>query len=440
MPLTRELSLAGATALVIGQVIGVGIFLTPGTIIRSMGSPLGVVLIWATMGLMAMCGALCYGALAARYPRAGGGYVYLREAFGPRLAFLYGWKCLLIMDPGVTAALATGFGSYATYFFPIGPAGARFVSIAAIGTLAIVHIAGVKLGIQLITAVTLLKVALVVGLIVGAMVSPAGSWTHFAPLVARQSGGPLPFAAVAGAFVAAFFSIGGWWEVTRVAGEVRDPRRTLPRALTLGVLVVILVYSAATLAFIYLIPIDRVSDGQTFVAQVGEAILGPAGGALVAITVIMCVLGSLAAMQMMAPRMYFAMAEDGLFPKPAAVVDPRFGTPARAIVLQSVLASLLVALGTFDTILAYFVFVTVVFIAVVVGSTFVLRRRDPSFAVPGYPWTPVAFLAMVAILLALLALNNPRQALLGLVVVAAALPVYHLLYRSRRSAAPETYP
>ena len=437
--LARQLGLPAATALVIGQVIAVGIFLTPGTIIRTLASPFGVMLIWGAMGGMAISGALCYGALAARYPRAGGGYVYLREAYGPRVAFLYGWKCLLIMDPGITAALATGFASYAAYFVALGPTGSRLMAIGAIGVFALVHIAGVRFGMRLITAVTVLKIALVLALTLGALASPAGSWSNFAPFLDRRAGSPPFLGALAGAFVAAFFSFGGWWEVTRIAGEVRDPRRTLPRALTIGLAAVMLLYTAATLSFIYVIPIGLVAEGQGFVAQVGEAVVGRGGGAAVALIVIVCVLGSLGVMQMLAPRLYFAMAQDGLFPAAAAVVHPRFGTPARAITTQAVLASVLVALGTFDTIVAYFVFITVVFIAATVGSVFVLRRRDPTFHVPGYPWTPVMFLVMVAVLLALLALNNPLQALLGLGLVAAALPVYRIIWRSRPSAPQETF-
>jgi APA family basic amino acid/polyamine antiporter len=425
--LARQLTLPAATALVVGQVIGVGIFLTPGTIIRTLASPVGVLLTWGAMGGMAICGAVCYGALAARYPQAGGGYVYLREAYGPRVAFLYGWKCLLIMDPGITAALATGFASYVAYLVPLGNAGSRLAAVGAIVAFAVVHAAGVKVGVRLLTAVSVLKIALVFALTAGALASPGGSWSHFTPFMERLPGAPALMGAIAGAFVSAFFSFGGWWEVTKIAGEVRDPSRTLPKALWLGLVAVTLVYMAATLSFVYVIPIGQIGEGQAFVAQVGEAIVGPGGGAAVALIVIVCVLGSLGALQMLAPRVYFAMAQDGLFPAGAAVVHPRFGTPARAIATQAVLASALVALGTFDTIVAYFVFITVLFIAATVGSVFLVRRRDPAFHVPGYPWTPVAFLGMVTALLLLLAVSNPLQALFGLGLVAAALPVYQVI-------------
>ncbi len=425
---SRALGQTAATALVVGQVIAVGIFLTPGTIIRTVASPVWVVAVWAVMGTMAICGALCYGALAARYPQAGGGYVYLREAYGPRIAFLYGWKCLLVMDPGITAALAMGFASYVAYLWPVGATAARLVAIAAIVFFAVVHIAGVRLGSRLITAVSALKIGLVVGLVVAALASSSGGWQHFVPLIERRDGAPPWPGALAGAFVAAFFSFGGWWEVPRITGEVHDPATTMPRALWRGLALVAAIYIATTLTFILVVPIERVAAGEAFVAQVGHELFGSAGGAAVAGVVIVCVLGSLATMQMLAPRLYMAMADDGLFPQAAGALHPRLGTPVRAIVLQATLASLLVALGTFDAIIAYFIFITVVFVAAVVASVFVLRRRAPDWRVPGYPWTPLVFLILVAMLLVLLAVNNPVEALLGLAVVTAALPAYRVLH------------
>jgi basic amino acid/polyamine antiporter, APA family len=425
--LSRELGLVGATALVVGHVIAVGIFLTPGTIIRTIASPLGVMLLWSVMGALAICGALCYGALAARYPDAGGGYVYLREAYGPRVAFLYGWQCLLIMDPGITAALATGFANYANVLVPLGGWSLRLAAIAAIVAFAIVHIAGVKIGARLLNGVSFLKVALVAGLTVGALASTEGSWSHVVPLAARRDGAIPLGGAVAGAFVAAFFSFGGWWEVTRIAGEVRNPSRNVPRALVWGLVIVTVVYTTLTIAFLYLVPIERVGEGQAFAAQVGQAIMGPRGGSMVALIVIVCVLGSLAALQMMAPRTYFAMARDGVLPAAVAAIDPRFGTPVRAIATQAVLAAIMVALGTFDTIVAYFVFIAVVFITATVAAVFVLRRRDSAFHVPGYPFTPSAFMAMTVALLALLLMTNPVQALLGIGLVALAIPVYRFV-------------
>lgn len=425
------LGLRAAVALVVGQVIAVGIFLTPGTIIATVASPLGILLVWLVLGGMAMSGAVCYGALAARYPQAGGGYVYLREVYGPRVAFAYGWKCLLVMDPGITAALATGLASYVAYLVPMGALAMRGVAITAIAAVAALHVSGVRIGARVLTTVSGLKVLLVLLLTIGAFISPSASLSHFVPFTGRHQGAPPLAAALAGAFVAAFFSFGGWWEVPRIAGELRDPRRTLPRALLVGLAIVTLTYAAATLSFIAVVPIEAVVPGQAFVAQVGDAIVGPRGGAVIAGVVIVCVLGSLGAMQMVAPRLYVAMAADGLFPAAAAAIHPRFGTPARAIVLQGVLASVLVALGSFDSIVVYFVGVTVLFVAATVASTVVLHRRDAGFRVPGHPWPAVVFLLLVAVLLVLLVVGSPRQALCGVVVVAGALPAYRMIHARR---------
>jgi len=415
--LDRRLTLPATIAIVVGQVIAVGIFLTPGAMIRALASPLLTLVVWGVIGGMAMCGALCYGALAARYPQAGGGYVYLREAYGPRMAFLYGWKCFLVMDPGITAALAAGLASYASLIVPLGLPARRGVAMGAIAIVAAVHAAGVRPGARLLATLTLAKLALLALLIAGAFLGGAGDWQHFVPFAARRSNAPAILPALAGAFISAFFAFGGWWEVTKVAGEVRDPVRTLPRALVVGLITVTLTYVGATVAFIYAVPIEAVGSGETFPAQVGAAIFGAPGATLVALIVIVCVAGSLAAIVMLAPRVYFAMARDGLFPSWAAAIDARSGTPARAIALQAALAMVLVAVGTFDTIVAYFVFVTVVFIAATVAGVFVLQRRE-TLHVPAYPWAPSAFLAAVVPILALLAINAPLQALLGTGIVA----------------------
>jgi basic amino acid/polyamine antiporter, APA family len=433
--LTRRLTLAPAVGLIVGQVIGVGIFLTPGAMLRTLASPAWVLAVWIVMGTMAICGALCFGALAARFPLAGGGYVYLREAYGPRVAFLYGWKCLLIMDPGITAALATGAAAYAGYLVPLDPVATRAVAIGTIVLFATIHVLGVGPGTRVLMLLTVLKIASIAGLVVLALAATADGWQHFVPFVSRRDGAAPLAAALAGAYVGAFFSYGGWWEMAKLAGEIRDPERTLPKALWIGLAAVTLSYILATVAFIYAVPIEQIGEGNAFVAQLGGVLLGPAGGGAIAGVVLICVLGSLGATLMFAPRLYFAMAQDGVFPAGASALHPRFGTPARAIAVQTVLASVLVLLGTFDTIVAYFVFVTVLFLALTVASVFVLRRRDPAFAVPGHPWTAIIFLVTVGVLLALLALNNPLQAGLGVAIVVLGLPAYRFTGRVAPAAA-----
>ncbi|HKR01632.1 MAG TPA: amino acid permease [Pyrinomonadaceae bacterium] len=438
--LKRQLGLGSAIALVISGVIGVGIFLYPAQMAKALGSPLLLLVVWLVMGLAALCGALCYGELAARFPEAGGGYVYLREAYGPRMAFLYGWMLLLVLDPGLTAALAVGLASYSSFIIPLSPLAMKVLGVGTILVLAGVNILGVRLGARMMMILTLLKVGLLLFIVCWGFGSGLGDWANFTPFAARREGsaGLLPALAMAG--VAGFFSFAGWWDLTKLAGEVRSPAKTLPRALLLGLLVVTLVYVLTSAAFLYLVPPEQVptdeTSAQTFAAQVGLALFGGTGGKIFSGIVAASLLGSLAAYIMAAPRVYYAMARDHLFIKQVAAVHQRFGTPARAIALQALLASLLVIVGTFDAIIAYFFFVTIVFIALTVAAIFVLRRKSgvgasTLYRTPGYPLTPAFFLLIITAMLCLLAANNPKQALLGVGVVALGVPVYHLLFRKK---------
>lgn len=418
----------------VGEVIAVGIFLTPAGMAKSLGSPLWLLVVWLVMGAMAACGALCYGELAARYPEAGGGYVYLREAYGPPVAFLYGWMALLVMDPGLTAALAVGMAGYAGYMSNLSPLAIKALAIGAIVLLAMVNIFGVRLGAWLLRWLTILKLGLLLFILLWGFGFQLGSWSNFTPFVAQRAHSAPLVGALAGAMVAAFFSFGGWWDVTKLAGEVRDPARTLPRALIYGVTIVTLVYVLTSAVFIYLVPLDEVTSGETFAAQAGEVLFGKAGALVFSAVVVVAVAGSLAALIMSAPRVYFAMARDGLFLPAIASVHPRFGTPARAIALQALLASLLVTLGNFNQIISYFIFVVVLFIAMTIAALFVLRHKQPNqpaYRTCGYPVTPIVFLVIVGLLLVLLAGNNPKQSFLGVGVVALGIPVYYFLFRRR---------
>jgi APA family basic amino acid/polyamine antiporter len=401
---------------------------------KSLGSPMWLLIVWLMMGAMALSGALCYGELAARFPEAGGGYVYLRQAYGPAAAFLYGWKCMLVMDPGITAALAVGLASYVGYLISLSLLGAKLVAVSVIIALAAVNMIGVQFGAGLVRGLTLLKLGSLVFILFWALLFGLGDWSHFIPFVEQRPGSESLLGALAGGMVGAFFAFGGWWDLSKLAGEVRDPEHTLPRALAFGVLIVTLVYILTSAVFLYLVPVEHAISGETFAAQAGEALFGRAGGRIFSSLVIVSVLGSLAGLIMAAPRVYYAMAADGVFFHAIAVVHPCFGTPARAIALQAALASLLVVLGTFNQIIAYFIFVTVIFIALTVAAVFVLRCRQAGelvYRAPGYPVTPVIFLILVSLLLILLAGNNPMQAFLGVAVVALGAPVYYLLRRNQ---------
>ena len=429
--LDRQLGLATATAAVAGECIGVGIFLTPAGMAKSLGSPLWLLVVWLSIGLMTLCGALCYGELAARFTRPGGTYVYLYEAFGPRLAFLYGWMSLLVLDPGLTAALATGLSAYVAIVFPLSSLQARLLAVVVVAVLCIVNVLGTSLSGRILRWSTWLKLAILFFVVVFSFGMRLGSFSNFTPFVAQRPGSLPFFAGLAAAMVSAFFSFGGWWDVSKIAGEVRDPHINVPRAMIYGVLLVAGAYVLISFAFIYLVPIQNVASDETFVAQAGAILLGRRGAVFFSSVVILCVLSSLAAMVMVFPRVYFAMAKDGLFFPSVGEAHPRLGTPYRAIAIQGIVASILILVGTLQQIIAYFIFPAVLFLGLSVVGLFIVRRRAPNsspYDTPGFPFVAYVFLAMVVVLLVLLGGHSPRQVALGMAVVLTGLPIYTLLF------------
>jgi APA family basic amino acid/polyamine antiporter len=433
--LRRELGLGSAIAAVVGESIAIGIFLTPAGMAKSLGSPFWLLAVWMLMAAMALSGALCFGELATRFPQDGGLYVYLREAYGERIAFLYGWMCLLVMDPGITAALAVGMATYASFVFGWSGAVTKVAAIATLLALGAVNVVNLRVSAGILRIVTWMKFGILGVIVLRGLLFGLGSWRNFAPLVAQRPGSLPLLPGLAVATVAAFFSFGGWWDVSKIAGEIKNPERVLPRALVAGVLCVSAVYIFITGIFLYLVPLERVGSDEGFVALAGEVLFGGAGARVLSGAVVICVLGSIAVLIMVAPRVYYAMAKDGLFFSAIAVAHPRFGTPSRAIVVQVVMASLLAAVGNFNQIISYFIFAAVVFLGLTVSTLFYFRRREEKaihvVRTLGYPFTPIFFIALVVVLLGLIVSHNPWQAMIGVAVVATGLPVYALVHRKR---------
>jgi len=347
------------------------------------------------------------------------------------VAFLYGWKCLLVLDPGLTAALAVGLGTYAKVLWP--GLSTKAVAVAGVLVVAAANWAGVRLAAGIGNLLNLLKVGLLVFLVAWGFLSGVGDAARFEPFWGRQAGAPPLVPALAGAVIAAFFSFGGWWDLSKLVGEVREPRRTLPRALGMGVALVTLLYIAVSAVFLYLVPFGEAASNEAFAAEAGTALFGPRGGQVLSGIVTFSVLGSLFAFMTGAPRVYYAMARDGVMPAMVARVDPRTGAPAGAVAVQAGLALLLVALGTFDAIVAYFIFATVAFLGLTAVGLFRLRRREasPGYTTPFYPLTPILFLVSIALVLVLLGAGRPREAALGTAVVALGLPTYALFRKKK---------
>jgi APA family basic amino acid/polyamine antiporter len=427
----REIGFWSASALVVGHTIGVGIFLTPAELIGALASPALTLGLWLACGGLVLAGALTFGELASRYPEAGGLYVYLREAWGPRVAFLYGWQSLLIMDPGVTAALAIGVTPYAVVLFPSAVGHERAMAVAAVWTLAFVDMAGLRLSSRSLNALTALKLLALVGVIAGAFTVPSGSWEHFRRPFSRAPGSPPLTEALGVALIGAFYSFGGFWEASRVAGEMREPRRLLPRALTLGVVAVTAAYLAITAAFLYAAPAS--SSSSVPVVAFGGSLLRASAAA-----VVLSVAASILALLLMAPRLYLAMSADGLFPAALAATHPRTGAPLRATALLAAIASLFVMTGSFSQIVALFLCTTLVFIGLAAAGLFVVRGgpRAPAgeFRAPGYPLTPALFVLLVFAVVLLIALARPLPALAGFALMLIGLPVYRVLSKRERTS------
>jgi len=435
----REMGVWAATAVVTGEAISLGIFLTPAGMAKSLGSPALLGAVWCGMAVVTLAGALCFTELAVRFPQAGGEYVYLRHGFGRRMAFLYGWMAAVVMYPGVAAALSVGIVPYIQSLFP---APAWLVSVLpALILLALgaMNYAGTRLSSGVMTTLNWLKIPVLAALVGWALYSGHAALANLAPLTARRPGSDPLAGAIAGAAVSAFFCFGGWWEAGKIAGEVRNPRRTLPIAFTGGVLVVTAIYMLVSFAFVAVVPMEQIQTNTAFVAQFGQALFGAAGGRVLSACVLLCVLGGLMVLSMAVPRVTYALAreeargQDGgdTASGPLAFfgrLHPRYGSPANAVLLQTGAALVVLGLGAFDRILAFIIFSAVVFLALTVATLF--RAQEP-VRCWWFPLAPVVFLAGSGLLAAMLLMHSLWPSLLGAAVVLAGLPVRWMLVRGR---------
>ncbi len=436
MTRARRLGTWAATAMVVSQVVGVGIFLTPATMMRNLGSLWAALAVWALMGALTVAGALCYAELATRFPKAGGGYVLLREAFGPRCAFVYGWMALLVMDPGLAAALGIGLARYLLVTLGGPPHLVPAAAIACIVGFGLLTLLGLNVSARVMRWTVAAKLVIVAVLVGAGAVRAATSGVPTAwPAVASRAVGP---EALAASIIAAFFAFGGWWEVGRMSEEVESPRQTLPRALLGGVALVAGIYALISVAFVLATSAPVTGTDEAFVSIVGAALFGDAAGRVLAAMVVIAVAGSLAAVLLGAPRVYLAMARDGLFPRRVARFDERRGTSPGGTLVQVSLACVLVVLGTFDEILGYFVPAAVFFLGLSAAAVLVLPRpqpNDPVFRAPLHPLPIAVFLVLILGMLALFAIGQPKETLLGAVVVALGVPVSWFVV-SRRPPLP----
>jgi basic amino acid/polyamine antiporter, APA family len=420
--LRRTMRLPDATAMVVGIIIGASIFVQPSEITRLVADAGGIALVWALAGVLTLVGALICAELASVFPRTGGVYVFLREIFGPPIGFLWGWAMFWSMHTGIIAAIAVVFARYVGYFIPLGTTGIRVVAVTAILGLSVFNCLGIRHGSRLQTVVTAAKLAaiallIVVGLTIG----------HGRATIERI---PADFGTsdVLLGLVAGLFAFGGWHMVTYTAGETVNPERTIPRSLVVGTLIVTACYIALNAVYLRVLSLDRVTASTRIAADAAEALVGPIGATLVAILVIVSTFGAVNGIILAGPRVYFSMANDGLFLKWAATVHPRFGTPARAIVLQGLWACALVMTDTYRGLFTRVVYTEWIFFGLLAVGVLLLRRR-PGYAPPfQIPWAPALTLGFAAACLAVVVnqiISDPWNSVIGLAAVAAGLPVYY---------------
>lgn len=420
----KQLGLAAAIAVVTGESIALGIFLTPAAMAKSLGSPLLLGLVWLGMALMAMCGALCYSELAIRFPQSGGEYVYLRAGYGEQVGFLYGWMSSIVMYPGVAAALAVGSAPYVAQVLPLSQRALAAVPMLVLCIFCIINLLGTKLSGAVLSFVNTLKLLVLLALVGWAAVSGHAHLSNLLPLSARRPGSDAIFPAIAGAVVSAFFSFGGWWEASKIAGEVRNPKRSLPLAFIGGVSIVTVVYLLISAAFLSVLPIERLTSNTAFVAQFGGVLFGDAGARVLSVCVLICVCGGVAALTMAAPRVCYAMAQSGAFFPAFGRLHPRFGTPANAILLQTGLSLAVLLLGAFDRVLAYIIFSAVLFLALAASTLF--RVKEPVRAW-WYPVAPILFIVLSVLIALLILMHDPLPALIGIGIVLLGIPLRRFL-------------
>ncbi len=433
--LPRRLGLFSAIAVLVGSTIGSGIFRSPAGIADKLPGPFPLLAVWVTGGIFALCGALTLAEIAGALPKTGGHYVFIREGWGRLPAFLYGWSELIIIRAAALGAISITFAEYLLRALGHNPAVAPYTDYAhwiaafALGSMATINIVGLKWGSLVQNVTTVAKYGgLMLIIILAFTLGLPKTGGHFTP---ANPPGSFSVSAFGLALVSVLWAFDGWGDLTKVGGEVKDPRRNMPRAIILGTIAVVVIYLLANVAYLSVLSVDEIRGARLVAADVAQNLIGPIGVTLVSITVLLSTFGSVNGSLLTGPRIFFAMADDGLFFRQVAAVHPKFKTPYVAILLAATIGIGFVLLRSFEQLADIFVTASLVFYILSVGAVFPLRRRpdwDPPVKVPGYPLVPALF-CLATLFLLVNALVDPGQrwgtvAVLG--VIALGIPVFYL--------------
>lgn len=451
--LIKGLGLLDCTMLIMGSMIGSAIFIAPSLMAGYIASPELILLLWLIGGLITILGGLSYGELAASMPKAGGQYVFLREAFNPLTGFMYGWSLFFVIQVGFIAGVGVAFTKYLGVFFPVlseshvlfaaGPLSVNTVQIGAITSilfLTAINVFGIRLGAMVQNIFTLSKIGGLVLLVLVAFVLGNGDWsnlTHTKTSFSPELAGMGFFAAFAVMMSKALFAYDAWNSVTFTAEEVRHPQRTIPRSLILGTVLTTGIYALTTLAYFYILPADQMAlvPDNRVAAKVMEMILGPLGLTIITLAILISTFGCNNGLILSGARVYYAMAKDGLFFKAVRDIHPRYHTPVKALLFQGIWASMLTLTGTYSDLLTYTVFASLLFNALTVVGLFILRIRRPDLVRPyktwGYPVIPALYILSVAFFIIYILIGDTRNAGLGLIIISTGFPVYFFWKRKQ---------
>jgi APA family basic amino acid/polyamine antiporter len=425
--LPRTLDLLDATMINIGSMIGSGIFIVPAAIALHLDSTLLIVLVWLIGGVVSLFGALSMAELGALMPRAGGQFVYLCEAYGPLVGFLYGWTLFIVIQTAAIAAVAVGFARYLGFLLPLDATAIRVVAIASIVLLTAINCYGAKLGAVVQNIFTFLKVGALAAIVVASFTFSGGSSANFNSITPTLQNSSL-LNAFALALVGVLWSYDGWIEITYIAGEVKHPERNIPRSLLISTLVVMGFYIVVNLAFIYVLGVEKVAASSLVASDAATVIHGSIGAGIVAATVAVSMFGANNGFVFTGSRMYYAMARAGLFFRSLGSIHPRFETPVASLLAQGAWSCLLVLSGTYDQLIAYIIFASFLFYAMSCAAVIILRRRSPDALRPyktwGYPLTPIVFILFAVALTINTIVESPSDAAIGYAMILAGIPAY----------------
>ena len=439
--LKRQLTLLDATMINVGTIIASAIFFVPAAIAADLHATSLTLLAWVVGGVVSLLGALSVAELAAAMPEAGGGFVYLREAFGPAWGWLYGWSNGVVINPASIAAIAVGFAGYVKFFTPLSDDGIKAVAIVSILALTALNILGVKAGTRTQNVLTAIKIGTVVGLIVLAFALPGGSPEHLAPLWPAGGGKGHLLGAFGTAMVAVLWAYDGWIETTYVGGEVVRPERNLPRAIIYSALICMALYVLVTVAFTYVLGVDRVAGATLVASDAAQVSLGAIGAGLVAAAILVSTLGANNGIVLTAARVPYAMAREGLLFPWIGAVHPRWLTPANSLLAQAAISIVLTFTGKYVWLYTYVVFAEFVFYALMCAAVLRLRARRPDLPRPyrawGYPLTPILFIGFALWLVANTIKEDLADSAVAAGLILLGLPCYWY-FRRRRTAAAGT--